>query len=176
MSDIATLIEESGAIKFGKFKLSDGSLTDYYIDKYVFETSPELLEPIVTEIEMRIDISATDIVAGPELGAVPIVTAVSLETGIEGAFIRKGEMLRGTQARVEGNVEKGDRVVLIEDVTATGETILESARIVEDVGGIVDRIIVVVDRNEGAQERILDDGYEFECLLQIGRETTITPE
>lgn len=175
MDDIARLIEDSGTIKFGKFKLSDGSLTDYYIDKYVFETSPALLGPIVEAIADRIETEDIDVIAGPALGAVPIVTAVSMHTGLEAAFIRKGEKLHGTQARIEGEINKGDRVLLIEDITTTGGTVLESAHIAEEVGGIVERIIVVVDRNEGAKERIEREGYPFECLAQVGVDLTVDP-
>ncbi len=170
MTDIPTLIEESSAIKYGKFKLSDGSLTDYYIDKYVFETSPEILAAIVDEIGEMLEGDTIDVVAGPELGAVPLVTGVSLESGIESAFVRKGKKHHGTQARIEGTIEKGQRVAIVEDVTTTGNTILDTAEVVEDVGGVVERLIVVVDRNAGAHERVEEAGYELEALAQVGRD------
>jgi orotate phosphoribosyltransferase len=170
MSDLPQLIQEGGVIKRGKFKLSNGSLTDYYIDKYAFETNPEILAPIVDELVSIMLKDEIDVVAGPELGAVPLVTAVSLRTGIPSAYIRKGEKHHGTQARVEGTIDKGKRVVIIEDVTTTGGTILETAEIVEEVGGVVERMIVVVDRNEDAVENITDAGYELEYLLRVGED------
>lgn len=175
MSDIATLIEQSNAIKYGKFKLSDGSLTDYYIDKYVFETSPDVLDPIIHEIAEMIDGDDIDVIVGPELGAVPLVTGVSLATGIDSAFIRKGKKHHGTQARVEGTIDKGQRVAVVEDVTTTGNTILDTAQLVEEVGGIVERLIVVVDRNEGATERISEEGFELEYLAQVGEDLQVEP-
>ena len=173
MSDIATLISDSGAIKYGKFKLSNGSLTDYYIDKYVFETQPEVLEAIATEIAAMLDGGDVDVIAGPELGAVPLVTAVSLKTGLPAAFIRKGEKHHGTQARVEGEIRKGQRVAVIEDVTTTGATILETTELVEELGGHADRLIVVVDRNEGAVDRIGEEGYTLEYLVQVGEQLDV---
>jgi orotate phosphoribosyltransferase len=173
MTDITSLIEESGAIKHGKFKLSNGSLTDYYIDKYHFETQPEILDAIVTEIASMLEGSDVDMIAGPELGAVPLVTAVSLQTGIPAVFIRKGEKHYGTQARVEGTLEKGQRVAIVEDVTTTGNTILESASVVEEIGGLPERLIVVVDRNEGAIENVREAGHELEYLVQIGEDMTV---
>jgi len=170
MPDIAQLIQDGGVIKQGKFKLSNGSLTDYYIDKYAFETNPEILAPIVDELVSMVSKEEIDIVAGPELGAVPLVTAVSLRTGIQSAYIRKGEKHYGTQARVEGTIDKGKRVAIIEDVTTTGGTILETAEIVEEAGGVVERMIVVVDRNEDAVENIRDTGYELEYLLRVGED------
>lgn len=176
MSDIANLIEESGAIKRGKFKLSNGSLTDYYIDKYVFETNPAVLDVVADEIATMIEASDVDVVAGPELGAVPLVTAVSLKTGIPAAFIRKGKKHYGTQARVEGTIEKGMRVAIVEDVTTTGGTILDSVALAEEIGGVVERLIVVADRNEEAVENVRDAGYELEFLVQVGDELEIESE
>jgi len=168
MTDIATLIEDSGAIKRGKFKLSNGQLTDYYVDKYVFETKPAILSVITDEISGLLSEENIDVVAGPELGAIPLVTAVSLETEIDAAYIRKGQKHSGTQARIEGAIEKGERVAIVEDVSTTGRTILETAQLVEEVGGVAERLIVVVDRNEGAESNVIDEGYELEYLVQIG--------
>lgn len=173
MADIASLIETSGAIKRGKFKLSNGMLSDYYIDKYVFETNPEVLASITDEIASRLSADEIDVIAGPELGAIPLVTAVSLATGIPAAYIRKGKKHYGTQARVEGTIEKGNRVAIIEDVTTTGGTILETATLVEEVGGIASRLIVVVDRNEGAVENVEEAGFELEYLVQVGEDFEI---
>jgi len=173
MSEITELIKDVGAVKKGKFKLSDGSLTDYYIDKYVFETEPEVLDAISAEVAERLDGDEIDVIAGPELGAVPLVTAVSLKMGIPGAFIRTGQKHYGTQARVEGTIEKGDRVAIVEDVTTTGGTILQTASVVEEIGGIVDRMIVVVDRNAEAVENIREEGYELEYLARVGEDLDI---
>lgn len=170
MTEIAELIRESGAIKRGKFKLSDGSLTDYYIDKYSFETSPHILSAIAEALKTKISTENTDVIAGPTLGAVPLITAVSLQTEIPSAYIRTGETYRGTQARVEGDIRKGQRVTVLEDVTTTGGTILESASIVEEMGGTVNKLLVVVDRNEGAVANAKAAGYELEFLVQIGED------
>lgn len=174
MSEIPRLIKDVGAVKKGKFKLSDGSLTDYYIDKYVFETEPEVLDVVATEIADHLDSSDIDVVAGPELGAIPLVTAVSLRTGIPSAYIRTGQKHHGTQARVEGTVEKGDRIAIVEDVTTTGGTILQTASLIEELGGVVDRMMVVVDRDAGATENVRDQGYELEYLCRVGEDLDVT--
>lgn len=173
MSDIATQVEESGAIKRGEFQLSDGILTDYYIDKYVFETNPSLLRAVTDAVAEHIESDSTDVIAGPALGAVPLVTALSLKLDVDAVIVRKGEGLQGTQARIEGNVEKGMRAVIVEDVTMTGGTVLESARVIEGSGAIVDRIVSVVDRNEGAADAIRDAGYEFESVIQMDEDISV---
>lgn len=170
MSDIAGLIKRTGAVKKGKFKLSNGSLTDYYIDKYVFETNPDVLDVIADEIAGRLEGKEVDVIAGPALGAIPLVTAVSLRTGIPSAYIRQGEKHYGTQARIEGTIEKGDEVAIVEDVTTTSGTILETAEIIGEVGGIVERMIVVVDRNAEAVENVQEAGYELEYLTRVGED------
>ena len=172
MSDVARLIEECGAITYGTFTLSDGSLTDYYVDKYVFETRPAVLDAIADEIATRLD-DGIDVIAGPALGAVPLVTAVSLRTGVRGAFVRRGDTHHGTQARIEGDIGKGQRVAVVEDVTATGATIIEAAELVEETGGTVERMIVVVDRNEGADEAVHEAGYELEALVRVGENVDV---
>ncbi len=177
MPNIIDLVENSGAIKRGKFKLSNGKLTDYYIDKYAFETDPAILSKIAVAISEQIPGGDIDVVAGPELGAIPLVTAVSLECKVAAAYVRKGEKHQGTQARIEGSIGKGDRVVVVEDVSTTGGTILETAQLVEEAGGIVEQLIVVVDRNEGAVENVHDHGYELEYLVQIGEDyDVVSPE
>jgi len=175
MTEIIHLIEESGAIRRGKFKLSNGELTDYYIDKYAFETDHEVLSAITDRLLSIFDFDDIDVVAGPELGAVPLVTALSLRSGIDAAFIRNREKHRGTQARVEGTIGKGSRVAVIEDVSTTGGTILDAAALVEDVGGLAEQLIVIVDRGEGAVENARQKGYELNYVLQVGEDFELKP-
>lgn len=173
MESIATLIDESGAVRRGNFALSDGSLMDYYIDKYIFETDPEILDEIASTIANELAKEEFDLLAGPELGAVPLVTAISLDIRAPTVFVRSGVDHRGTQARIEGEIHKGQRVVLVDDVSMTGETILETAQMLENAGGTVDCIVVVVDRNEGAVDRITEAGYDFTYLAQVGDDLQI---
>jgi len=172
-TDIASVIEDCGAIRRGRFELSDGSLIDYYVDKYAFETDPEALERVTDAIVERLQGTEVDVLVGPALGAVPLVTAASLRLGIPSAFVRLGEKRAGTQARIEGSIEKGQHVAILEDVTMTGATITETATLIEDAGGIVERLIVVVDRDEGAAERVRDAGHELEYLLRVGEDLAI---
>ncbi|MFB6160714.1 MAG: orotate phosphoribosyltransferase [Haloferacaceae archaeon] len=173
MGEIADLIKASGAVKRGTFTLSDGSLRDYYVDKYVFETDPEVLAAVTDELVAHIDPDAVDLVAGPALGAVPLVTAVSLDLGVDSVFVRKGEGLQGTQARVEGAVDKGMRTVVVEDVTMTGATAVESAQVLEASGAVVEEILAVVDRNEGAADRVEAAGYDFTPLVSVGQDMDV---
>ena len=173
MVSIATLIDESGAIRRGNFALSDGSLIDYYVDKYVFETDPDVLDKIASIVADELTEKEFDLLAGPALGAVPLVTAISLEMRAPSVFVRSGVDHRGTQARIEGEIHKGQRIVLVDDVSMTGDTVLETARIMENAGGTIDCIVVVVDRNEGAVDRVTEAGYDFSYLTQVGEDLQI---
>ena len=170
MTDIAHLIEESGAIRRGKFKLSNGQLTDYYIDKYAFETNPALLSAITDHLLSIIDLVDIDVHACPELPAVPLATALSLRPGTAAALIRNPQQQHGPQARADGTIEKGSRVAVIEDVSTTGGTILDAATLVEDVGGMAEQLIVIVNRDESAVENVREEGYELDYLLQVGED------
>ena len=174
MPTISNLIQTSGSIKYGTFTLASGVESTYYIDKYLFETQPEVLGPIAEKIADMLSESQIDVIAGPELGAVPLVTAVSLISGIPAAFIRKNVKEHGTQSRVEGTLKKNQSVALLEDVTTTGSTMLDSINFIETtIGAQVNRLIVVVDRNEGAIENFNEKGFNLEYLVQIGTDIQV---
>ena len=157
-----------GAILFGRFILTSGKESDYYINVKKLITNPEALK-IIAELmaekarELGLDF---DRVAGPELGAVPIATAVSLETGKPLVIVRKKPKGHGTGSQIEGEVKPGERILLVEDVTTTGGSVLRAAEVLEHEGAAIAAIMVVVDREEGAAERI-GGKYRFVPLVRV---------
>lgn len=158
---------EGGAILFGRFVLTSGRESDYYINVKRLSTNPEalrLIAELMAEEAERAGISF-DRVAGPELGAVPIATALALKTGKPLLVVRKkpkgGHGTGGSQIE-GGEVNPGDRVLLVEDVTTTGGgSVLRAAEVLENAGGAeVVAISVVVDREEGAEDKIVEK-YRF---------------
>jgi len=93
-------------------------------------------------------------IAGMELGAVPIAVAVSLETGIPFIMIRKGGREHGTKSPIEGDLNKGEKVLIVEDVATTGGSMVKTIDIIREAGGVVDVAVVVVDREEGGAENL----------------------
>jgi len=166
--ELLTMFFDEGAILFGKFVLTSGKESDYYINVKRLITNPRALKLIAKlmaeEAEAR-GISF-DRVAGPELGAVPIATALSLETGKPLVVVRKKPKGHGTGSQIEGEVKPGDRVLLVEDVTTTGGSVLRAAKVLEDAGAEVAAIMVVVDREEGAAEKI-GESYTFVPLVNV---------
>ena len=145
---------DSGAVKFGDFTLTSGKKSNYYVDLKLASTDPSILSLISKEFSKLIP-ENIDFIAGMELGAVPLATALSLETGIPYSMIRKSNRKHGTGSRIEG--PKKGRAVLVDDVATTGGSNIESVEILTNAGAEVAKILVVVDREEGAAER---DGLE----------------
>ncbi|ASJ09719.1 orotate phosphoribosyltransferase [Thermococcus siculi] len=156
------------AILFGRFVLTSGKESDYYINVKKLSTNPgalRLIARLMAEEAERAGIEF-DRVAGPELGAVPIATALSIETDRPLVIVRKKPKGHGTGSQIEGEVKPGDRVFLVEDVTTTGGSVLRAAEVLEKLGAEIAAISVVVDREEGAGERI-GERYTFIPLVRV---------
>jgi orotate phosphoribosyltransferase len=157
---------DENAILFGRFVLTSGKESDYYINVKRLTTNPKTLRMIAEIMAKLAEKIEFDKVAGPELGAVPIATALSLETGKPLVIVRKKPKGHGTGSQIEGEIRKGDRVLLVEDVTTTGGSVLRAAEVIEREGGEIAGILVVVDREEGAEESI-GKKYPFIPLLRV---------
>ena len=129
-------------------------------------TEPEILSTIAKLINEKID-DGIDKIAGPALGAVPIATAVSLESKKPLLMIRKEKKGYGTSKLIEGDLNEGDNVILVEDVTTTGGSLLKAINAIVDNGGVVKKAFVVVDREEGAMETFASEGIVLEPLISV---------
>lgn len=145
--------------------LRSGRTSTYYLDKYLFSTRPEILGELARlfsdEIRRIRERHAVDRLAGAELGGIPLVTAASLATGIPSVLVRNQRKNYGTSKQVEGTLNRGERVVLIEDVATTGGQSVEAVRTLEELGAKVIAVIVTIDRQEGAREAIEATGAAF---------------
>ena len=148
----------------GDFVLRSGKRSRYYLDKYRFTTDPRLLRDIASALGQRLPVN-TQRLAGPELGAVPLATAVSLATDVPSILVRAKAKGYGTGRRFEGVLNQGDRVVMIEDVLTTGGQAVESAEALRDAGAKISLVLGVVDREEGAADAMNNAGFHFEALF-----------
>ena len=155
-------LEECGAVKYGEFTLTSGKKSSYYVDIKLASTNPDVLKTIAEKMATHVD---GDKIAGMELGAVPLATAVSLETGLPFLMIRKEKKGHGTGSRIEGELEEGEKVVVVEDVTTTGGSSVETVNVLRDAGAIVEKVLVVVDREEGAEEALKEVDVELIPLV-----------
>lgn len=163
MASLAARIVDAAYLE-GDFVLRSGRRSRYYLDKYRFTTEPSLLRDIAQALASRLP-ADTQRVAGPELGAVPLATAVALATGHPSVLVRDAAKSYGTERRFEGALTSDDNVVLIEDVVTTGGQAIDSAKALRDSGANVLVVLVVVDREEGAAQAMAEAGFRFEALF-----------
>ncbi len=157
--ELARAIRDAAYLE-GDFVLSSGKRSKYYLDKWRFETRPELLREIARALAGLLPSPAPARVAGLELGGVPLATALSLETGIPMLVVRRKTKAYGTAKGVEGVFEPGERVVLVEDVLTSASQAIPAAKRLTEAGLDVARIIYVIDREEGAYKNIRMAGFE----------------
>jgi orotate phosphoribosyltransferase len=164
-AEVATRIA-SVALLRGQFTLRSGRTSSYYLDKYLFSTQPDVLRALGDLFARRI-VPGTTRLAGAELGGIPLVSAASMASGIPCVFIRNQKKEYGTAKQLEGVLNAGDRVVIVEDVATTGGQALEAAKVVQAQGAIVTHIIATIDRLEGARENVEAAGIAFESLFTV---------
>ncbi|MES3162383.1 MAG: orotate phosphoribosyltransferase [Halorubrum sp.] len=163
-TELIDALRAADAVRFGEFELSHGGTSDYYVDKYLFETDPDCLGLIADAFADRV--AETDAkLAGVALGAVPLVAVTAAELGRPYVIARKQAKSYGTGNRIEGRLEEGERVVVLEDIATTGQSAVDAVEALREAGAVVERVLVVVDREEGATELLADHGVELESLL-----------
>lgn len=160
--DLISALVRTDAVRYGEFELASGGTSDYYVDMYRAATDPAALATVGEAVGEHVDDRR---LAGVALGGVPLVVAASLETGNPYVIDRGENKGHGTANRIEGELSDDESVVLVEDVTTTGHTALDSVRGLRDAGAVVDRAVTVVDREAGASERFEDAGVELRSLL-----------
>lgn len=160
-------LRDANAVKFGEFELSHGGTSEYYIDKYLFETEPSCLVAIGESIAgLLTEIGERETkLAGVALGAVPLVAVTSVKMRNPYLIVRKSQKDYGTAKRIEGRFSEGEEVVVIEDVATTGNSALSAANALIESGLVVKNVVVVVDRQEGAKDLLAEHDIELHSLL-----------
>ena len=159
-------LKDCGAVKFGDFTLASGKKSKYYIDIKKASTDPGTLKIIAKQAAESIRSTDADVVGGVAVGGIPIATAVSLETLLPLVIIRKSVKDYGTGGRFIGEFRSGSRIILLEDVTTSGGSVMEAIHAIREVEGIVDTVITVVDREEGAEANLRSIGVELVPLVR----------
>lgn len=162
--DLIAALRAADAVRFGEFELSHGGTSNYYVDKYRFETDPEALT-LVSEA-FADELATTDAkLAGVALGAVPLVAVTAAELGRPYVIARKQTKEYGTGNRIEGKLDDCETVIVIEDIATTGQSAVDAVEALREAGATVNRVLVVVDREEGAAELLADHDVELESLI-----------
>ena len=165
MINLAKAIKEVAYLE-GDFTTRSGKKTSYYIDKYRFETKPDILKEIAAQIAQKLpDSKKYDYLAAPELGGVAIAAAVSIAVNKPFLIVRKKSKGYGTANLIEGPYTKNQTAIMLEDVITTGGAVLTACDILKENKIHVTHIITVIDREEGASETIESNGYTIDRLL-----------
>ena len=156
-------LKAAGALQFGTFTLASGRTSPYYVDIKKAVTRPDLLRTIAEG--MAPYARDVDRLAGVELGAVPIAAAISLVSGKPYVMVRKSAKEHGTKHEFEGDLNRGDRVLFVEDVVTTGGTLRAAIERMRGHGALIEDCVCVVDREEGGRMLLAEISVRLHALL-----------
>ncbi|MBC6440984.1 MAG: orotate phosphoribosyltransferase [Rhodospirillales bacterium] len=169
---LLTLIRDHALLEGGDFELAQGSRVTTYIDLRRVIMHPEGAALIGTMLLARLVDSSIAAVGGMATAAIPVVTSVviashSADAPLRGFYVRERAKTRGTQRQIEGQMQQGDRIALLEDTITSGRSTMTAVEAVRAEGGIVDRVITVVDRQQGGRELYAAENISFDALVTL---------
>jgi len=161
--ELAQRIKQTSYLE-GDFILRSGKRSNYYLDKYLFETCPDILEALGQEFAKYVTDDVT-LIAGAELGGVALAAITAIATGKNWIIVRNAKKGYGTGKMLEGALKKNDVVLLVEDVVTTGGQVVEAAKTITKAGATVKKIVSVIDRLQAGRENITNAGFDYESIL-----------
>lgn len=163
--ELATQIFQTAYLR-GEFKLRSGQISNEYFDKYRFESDPLILDEIARNLAPLVP-KGTQLLAGLEMGGIPIATALSLRTGIPVIFVRKSAKDYGTMKFAEGADAIGKNICVIEDVITTGGQVIESTADLRSLNAKVENVLCVIDREQSGEKKLADAGLKLQSLFKM---------
>jgi len=157
------MLKDIKVVQTGNFVLASGKKSNYFVNIKRASTDPRILREIAKEMAPHVDKAK---IAGMALGAVPLAVAVALETNQPFVMVRKEAKDHGTKEFIEGEVQPGDKFVIVEDVATTGSSTLRVVSALREKGANVSKAVVVVDREEGATEMLKEHGIELVSIFK----------
>ena len=164
-SELGSAIVETTKLK-GQFELRSGQISDTYFDKYRFEADPHLLD-VISDHMLPLIPEGTQVLAGLELGGIPLATALSMKSGIPQVFVRKARKEYGTKKLAEGPTFDGKRVTIVEDIITTGGAVKDGTKELRNDGAIVDHVLCVILRAEETPEGLNALGLSVTPLFRL---------
>lgn len=166
-SRIKEALVRCNALMYGDFTLASGKKSPYYIDIKKASTDPYVLEVIADEMAREVQRRAlkVDKIAGVVLGSIPLAVALSLRTKIPYIMVRKEKKDHGTQKMIEGALEAGEAVLMVEDVITSAGSVVDAIEIVRAAGGNVTNVLCVVNRQEGGEKRLNEMNVKLSSLV-----------
>jgi len=176
MKQVGILLIKNNAIKFGDYILASGKKSPYYIDLRQTISSPITMDWIANAftriILNEIGRDRIDKILGVPTAGVPFATVVSQKLSLPLIYYRQARKEHGVRKKVEGTLERNDRVLIVDDLITTGESVIEAAEVVRDQGGVVNELVVLLDREQGGQQRLRSSRIEPHVLFKISNAMT----
>ena len=170
-TEIAKILHNIDALKFGVFKLTSGKASPYYVDLRVVPSFPDAFRQICDfygeYIINQIGPENFDRVAGVPLAGIPFASQIAYNLRKPFLYVRKGIRRHGRQRRVEGILVSGDRVLIVDDLVTTGLNLKKAAEAIKAEGGVVKEAVAFLDREEGGKEKLEKSGIKIHTLLQM---------
>src|SRR4030042_6777554 len=170
-TEMASILIKTDALKFGRFKLTSGKPSPYYVDLRVVPSFPDAFTQIcdfyAEYINREIGLKNFERIAGVPIAGIPFASQIAYNLKKPFLYVRKGARLHGRQRRVEGNLVSGDRVLLVDDLVTTGLTMKQAAEAITAEGGIVKETVALLDREEGGKEKLAKTKIQLNALLNI---------
>ncbi len=167
--EAALILHESSAISFGSFKLTSGLNSPYYIDMRLIPSYPEKFNKIC-EIYCKLikeEVEDFDKVAGVPTAGIPFATLVAFKLKKPFIYVRKRLRVHGQLKTIEGVLRRGEKVLLVDDLVSTGDSALKTVEAVREAGGVVNDVVVLVDREQGAEELLSKAGVRLHALMKV---------
>ena len=165
-----------GIIKFGRFTLKSGIESPFYVDLRPLASDPKILKKLANYLLEMLPLDNFDLICGVPYAALPMATAMSLESYLPLIIKRKEAKQHGTKKMIEGIFTKGQNCLLVEDVITSGKSLLETIPEIESEGSSVSDIVVVLDRQQGGKELLENKGFRVHTLFTISEVCTILSE
>ncbi len=173
IAEICKILDRIGAIKFGAFKLTSGKVSPYYIDLRIVPSFPDAFRRICNFyahfIRNKVGTDCVDRVAGIPVAGIPFASVIAYNLQKPFLYIRKGAKLSGRKRRIEGIIAPGNRVLLVDDLVASGLSLQKAAKAILSEGGVITDAVVLLDRQEGGREKLTKNKIELHAMLSISQ-------
>jgi len=172
VDEFCNVLLRTGSLQFGTFKLASGILSPYYVDLRLIPSNPEAFQRTVSMYVSVLEpslIKRAQRLAGVPTAGIAYAAVVALNLAKPLLYVRKEQKEHGRERRIEGLLQPGDRVILLDDVVTTGKSLLEAAEAVRSEGGIVEDAVVLLDRQQGAAENMHKNGVKLHPFTTMRR-------
>ncbi len=171
VKDFATFLHEKGAIKFGDFTLSSGKKSPYYIDLRLTSSYPHIFRKMIKHLQQliseNIGLDNFDTIATVPTGGLVVATALAFETVKPLIYVRSKQKEHSTSKSIEGITSKGMKVLMIDDVATTGESMSNGIKVLKESGVMLKDAYVIVNRLEGADSELKSQGVNLHQITDV---------